>query len=164
MTKANITMANPLELQRQIELRNKYVRPLKVSLIFCIGGEVLLLLVFGIFLFPEGNLFYKILWALLFCGVGMGGALGSLINLLIVDRLDGQKAVWTTVALSFVLLGILCDLLCLKLDSIFNYFGGSAHSLVFVIVSMVLSTVAGYLIGWLCFTAPGRRLLGRAGL
>jgi hypothetical protein len=146
------------------EIRNKYARPLKVSLIFCIGGEFLLLLVFGILLFPEGNLFYKILWTLLFCGVGMGGALGSLITLLIVDRLEGQKAVWATVALSFVLLGILCDLLCLNLDSIFNYFGGSAHSLEFVIVSLVLSPVAGYLIGWLCFTAPGKHLLEHSGL
>jgi hypothetical protein len=164
MTKAKITMANPPELEMQIEIRNKYVRPLRVSLIFCIGGEFILLLVFGILLFPEGNLFFKFLWTLLFCGVGMGGALGSLINLLIVDRLEGQKAVWATVALSFVLLGILCDLLCLKLDSIYNYFGGSAHSFEFVIVSLVLSPVAGYLIGWLCFTAPGKRLLGRAGL
>jgi hypothetical protein len=145
-------------------IRNKYVRPLKVSLIFCIGGEFLLLLLFGILLFPAGNLFYKILWTLLFCGVGMGGALGSLINLLIVDRLDGQKAVWATVALSFVLLGIFCDLLCLNLDSIFNYFGGPAHSFEFVVVSLILSPLAGYLIGWLCFTAPGKQFLERVGL
>jgi hypothetical protein len=146
------------------EIRNKYARPLKVSLIFCIGGELLLLLVFGILLFPEGNLVYKILWTLLFCGVGMGGALGSLINLLIVDRLDGQKAVWATMALSFVLLGIVCDLLCLNLDSIFNYFGGPAHSFEFVVVSLILSPLGGYLVGWLCFTDTGKRLLERAGL
>lgn len=115
-------------------------------------------------MYPEGNIFYKIVWTLLFCGVGMGGALGSLINLLIVDRLVGQKAVWATVALSFVLLGVMCDGLCLNLDRIFNYFGGSAHSLEFVIVSMILSPVAGFLIGWLCFTAPGKQFLERAGL
>jgi len=55
-------MANPPELQRQIEIRTKYVRPLKVSLIFCIGGEFFLLIVFGLLLYPEGNIFYKILW------------------------------------------------------------------------------------------------------
>ena len=54
------------------EARKLYVRPLIVSLFFAVVGELLLLVIYGIILFPEGNILYKVLWTLVFCGIGMG--------------------------------------------------------------------------------------------
>lgn len=74
-------------------------------------GELFLLVLFGIIFFPDGSIFHKILWTLLFCGIGMGATLGGLINILIIDRFDGIKAIGYTAALSFIILGVACNLL-----------------------------------------------------
>ena len=46
------------------DARKMYIRPLIISLFFAIVGELLLLVIYGIILFPEGNLFYKVFWTL----------------------------------------------------------------------------------------------------
>ena len=55
--------------------RKKSNRTLIVSLCFSAIGEFLLFVVYGIILFPEGNLLYKFLWTVVFCGIGMGASL-----------------------------------------------------------------------------------------
>jgi len=58
-----------------------------------------------------------------FCGIGMDATLGDGLNLLVTDRYAGPKANFLTILLSFLIMGVTCDLLCLNLDLHFNYFG-----------------------------------------
>ena len=69
--------------------RSKYLRPLLVCLSLCLAGELFLFAVYGLVLFPEGNVLHKLAWAAL-CGVGMGLTTGGLVDLLIVDRALSQ--------------------------------------------------------------------------
>jgi hypothetical protein len=121
------------------------------SLGVSVFGEFLLLIIYGIILFPGGNLLNKTLWTLLFCGVGMGATLGTFINLLVVGRYSGKSAIIPTTLLSVLLAGIICNQLCLALDRNFDYFGGGEDPLLFTLGSIIGSTTGGLIIGWLMY-------------
>jgi hypothetical protein len=146
------------------EAHKLYVRPLIISLFFAVAGELLLLVIYGIILFPEGNLLYKVLWTLGFCGIGMGATLGAGINLFVMGRSAGPNAILLTILLSFLIMGVACDLLCLNLDLHFNYFGAQASPLLFSAGGVLGSILAGAGIGGLLFTEMGRSLLERIGI
>lgn len=146
------------------DARNTYIRPLKVSLGFSVIGEFLFLIIYGIILFPNGNLIFKVLWALIFCGIGMGATLGAGINLYIVGRHTGHKAIWLTSLLSFLILGVACDLLCLNLDLRFNYFGAQTSSLLFAAGGIFGSLIAGVGIGGLLFSKTGQSIMEQIGI
>lgn len=143
--------------------RQRYLRPLTVSIASTMTAEFFLLVVFGIILFPEGPLLNKVLWTLGFCGFGMGATLGTFIDLTIVGRWQGWKAIGATMLLSTAIVGIACDMLCLTLDRQFGYFGGAEDSALFVSVGVFLAAAGGVLLGWSLFTDRGRRLLDRLG-
>lgn len=136
-------------------LRRRYLRPLRLAILFSVLGESTIFVVWGLLLYPEGNVPKKFLWTIVFCGLGMGGALGSLVALLVVDRLSGWRAVAATVSLSTPVLGVGCNLLCLELDQHFLYFGGAENSPLFIWDGVVMSAVGGAALGWLCFTEAG---------
>ena len=146
------------------DARKMLLRPLIISLFFAVAGELLLLVIYGIILFPEGNLFYKVLWTIGFCGIGMGATLGAGINLFVMGRYAGPKAILLTILLSFLIMGVACDLLCLNLDLHFNYFGAQASPLLFSAGGVLGSILAGAGIGGLLFTETGRSILERIGL
>jgi hypothetical protein len=146
------------------DARKMYIRPLIISLFFAIVGELSLLVIYGIILFPEGNLMYKVLWTLGFCGIGMGATLGAGINLFVMGRYAGPKAILLTILLSFLIMGVACDLLCLNLDLHFNYFGAQASPLLFSSGGVLGSLIAGAGIGGLLFSETGRSILERIGL
>ena len=56
------------------------MRVVIISLLFSVAKEVLLLVIYGILLFPEGNMVYKVLWRRGFCGIGMGATFSTGIN------------------------------------------------------------------------------------
>ena len=141
--------------------RKQFLRPLQVSIALSMSGEFIIFLIFGLILFPAGNWVNKFLWTVVFCGIGMGATLGAFINLFVVQRWQGVKAIIATTLLSIGLLGIACDLLCLSLDRQFQYFGGTIHSDVFLINGMVMATIGGLFGGWLLFTEKGQQLLSR---
>ncbi|MHC4587517.1 MAG: hypothetical protein ACYS3N_23570 [Planctomycetota bacterium] len=127
-------------------------------------GELLLLILFGIILFPDGSMLHKALWTLVFCGIGMGATLGAFINILVVDRFHGMKAIFTTTALSLIILGIACNLLCLNLDKHFHYFGGSSNPYLFSFGSVFGSVIGGLIAGTILFTEKGNKYLERLGI
>lgn len=146
------------------DARKMFSRPVIISLFFAVAGELLLLVIYGIILFPEGNLFYKVLWTLGFCGIGMGATLGAGINLFVMGRYAGPKAILLTILLSFLIMGAACDLLCLNLDLHFNYFGAQASPLLFSSGGVLGSLIAGAGIGGVLFSETGRSILERIGL
>lgn len=138
-----------------------YLRPLKLSILFSVFGELLIFLIWGVFLYPEGDLLHKFIWTVVFCGFGMGSAIGALIVLLIVGKMRGFLAILFSMLLSMILLGILCNFLCHSLDMHFGYFGGEDTPALFLFSGFVSSALGGGLVGWLCFTDRGNEVLDK---
>lgn len=138
--------------------RSTLLRPIKLSILFSVAGEFVILVVWGMILFPDGSWLHKLLWTLLFCGVGMGSAVGAVVSILIVGRLRGVAAIAATMAASIALLGVACNLLCLALDERFHYFGGDSHGQMFIWNGIAMAALGGLLVGWLCFTERGTKV------
>lgn len=157
-----LVQSTPIETSE--EIRDRYLRPLKVATAFTVFAELCLLLYYGVYLSDEGSLLGKILWTLVFCGLGMGLSLGGLIDLFVVDRMRPTAAIWATTLFSVVTLGIGCNALCMVLDRHFRYFGGAENPYLHFLPSFAGSIVAGWLLGWLLFAPRGRALLDRVGV
>ena len=148
-------------LNEQIRVFN---RPVKLGIIFSVEAELIIFVFWGLILYPDGNIVYKFLWAVVFCGVGMGATVGALIQLFVVGRLTNSKAILACALLSVGVLGIGCNLLCLNLDSHFHYFGGVDSPYFFVAGGVILAAVSGSVAGWLIFSTQGRRILDNVGI
>lgn len=147
------------------ETARRYRRPLILGIGASVLAEFTIFLVWGVILYPEGDLVAKLLWTVLFCGVGMGSAVGALLVLLVVDRLEGVAAIAASSALSLLVLGVACNLLCFRLDAhYFHYFGAVDSPALFIGNGLVMSGLGGAAAGWLMFTERGRRQLRRVGL
>lgn len=138
--------------------RARYLRPIKAAIALSMVSEGIILVVWGFILYPEGSWLYKILWTLGFCGLGMGATTGALIDLLVVDRFDGVRAVVACAALATFTLGVGCNVLCLSLDRHFLYFGGGDDAALFIGNGLVMAALGGAAVGSLCFTRAGRAL------
>jgi hypothetical protein len=145
-------------------VRLRYLRPLYVAVALSVLGEASLFVTHGIILYPAGTLLYKLLWTFVFCGIGMGATIGAFLDLFVVGRLSGGKAILASTAFTAVAIGGVCNLLCLSLDRRFHYFGGDADPALFFTNGLVLATLGGAVIGWLLFTVRGNRLLERIGI
>lgn len=142
-----------------------YLRSLYVAIAFSVAGEAFILVVFGLILFPEGSLINKVLWTLLYCGVGMGATLGALSNMFVVNRIKTvANSIFATALLLAMVLGVACNLLCLNMDMHFHYFGGYTNLTLFYVNGLVMSIIGGMMMGWLLFTARGNRVLDKIGL
>jgi len=152
--------------QSQLESseRQRYLRPLIVSIALSTTAEFIVFVVFGLLLFPEGPWLKKLLWTVVFCGIGMGATTGTFISLFIVDRWQGWRAIVATSVLATIILGVVCDTLCLSLDRQFLYFGGAEDSVLFLGNGILMSAVGGLIVGNLLFTDRGQHLLDRLGL
>ncbi len=54
------------------------------------------------------------------------------------------------------MLGLLCNIPCLRLDQTLHYFGSTGAGLLFIANGLGMSLVGGALLGWLTFTEAGR--------
>ncbi|MBO6515093.1 MAG: hypothetical protein JJ975_00900 [Bacteroidia bacterium] len=136
-----------------------YLRPLKLGILLSVIGELIIFLIWGVYLYPQGDILYKFLWTVVFCGVGMGSAIGVSIVLIVVPKFSGYTAIILTTLISLILLGLLCNLLCFRLDISFDFFGGRKTPHLFLWNGVVMSVIGGLSIGWLCFTDVGNNIL-----
>ena len=153
------TSAHPMAAARK-----EYLRPLWLGILFAVSGELFIFVVFGLLLNGSENWATKLVWTVGFCGIGMGSTVGAFVDLLIVGRWSGARAVAATCALSTAILGIACNLLCWRLDLGLHYFGGAEHPAIFVGSGIAASVAGGLAFGWLLFTDSGRGWLDRHGL
>lgn len=145
-------------------IRRQYLRPLWLAIIFSMAGELIVFLFFGLMLSGPDNWLIKLVWAVGFCGIGMGSAVGASVDLLIVSRMDGLRAIAATCLLSTAILGVACNLLCWQLDHGLHYFGGAEHPALFLVSGIVAAVAGGTGIGMLLFTESGESWLDRRGL
>jgi len=139
--------------------RAVYLRPFLLFWLNSLFAEVIFLAV-GVFIMTgTRDLVYKVLWTLVFCPLGMGGAMGGLINCFIVDHYYGKKAAHSTGILALLVLSS-CNYLCYNLDRHFGWFGASEHPWWFHWRYPMIWAV-GYFNGLLLFTDKGQERLAR---
>jgi len=151
-------------MNTQLNARKRYLRPITLSIIGSSFFEFIIFLIFGLWLFPGGDLVNKFLWSVVFCGIGMGSTVGWLINLIVVDRLRGATAIGVTVIISVIILGLICNLLCISLDQHFNYFGSHEMPTLFLVNGVFMSALGGAMVGWLLFSETGAMYIEKFGL
>lgn len=142
----------------------RFRRPIVVCTVGTLLSELGLLLVFGLWLFPEGSVLGKALWTIAFCGIGMGLAVGTAIGWLVVGRYDGLRAILATTGLSVGILGVGCNALCFSIDRQLNHFGAVDRPVLWLASGLVLSIVGGLLVGAILFSSRGQKLLNRLNL
>lgn len=108
------------------------------------------------------DLVYKVFWALVFCPLGMGGAMSGLVNCFIVDHYYGEKVAHFTSVLALLVLSA-CNYLCYNLDRHLRWFAVSEHLMWFHWRYPMIWAV-GYGNGLLLFTKKGQERLARIGL
>lgn len=145
-------------------LRKRYLQPIYVCIGLAVIGEILIFTIFGLILHPAGNIVHKFLWTIVFCGIGMGSALGAFIIMFVIDRFIGIKAIIITTLLSFMLLGLGCDFLCFYLDLHFHFFGANVNPTAFLVNGITASILGGLIAGFLLFTNKGQRWLSYIGI
>ncbi|KAL2813776.1 hypothetical protein BDW59DRAFT_167412 [Aspergillus cavernicola] len=142
--------------------RKIYIRPFLLFWLASLFAEIAFLAVGILIMTGSRDLFYKVMWTLVFCPLGMGGAMGSLINVFIVDHYYGKKAAHFTGILALLVLST-CNYLCYNLDKHFGWFGASEHPMWFHWRYPMIWAV-GYWNGLMLFTDKGQERLARMGL
>lgn len=142
----------------------EFRRPILLAILASMLGELVIFVVYGVILYPDGSLLHKFFWTVIFCGVGMGSTAGALVCLLVLGRWDGWRAIVATVVITTLVLGVGCDYLCFSLDRHFHYFGAHENPAAFWTFGLAASAFGGLAIGWLIFSDRGRRILEGAGL
>lgn len=142
--------------------RALYIRPFVLFWVTSMLAEILFLTVAVIFFSGWRDIGYKMLWTLIICPLGMGGAMGGLTVFFLVDHYYGRKAVWFTTVLTLLVLGG-CNHLCFALDHYFHYFGASSHPLWFHLRYPFIA-MSGWSSGEMLFTDEGQKKLVRFGL
>ena len=155
------TAAPSLQLEKAI--RRQYLRPLWLAILVSMAGEGLIFLIFGLLLNGAANWPAKLVWTVGFCGVGMGSGVGAFVDLFVVGRLSGARAILATCGISTALLGVACNLLCWRLDLGLHFFGGAEHPLVFLGSGILGAVSVGLGLGLLLFTKPGQHWLEQRG-
>lgn len=142
--------------------RTIYLRPFLLFYLNSLVAELIFLAVGTLIMSGTRDLFYKTMWTLVFCPLGMGGAMGGVINHLLVDHYYGKKAAHFTGLLSLLILGN-CNYLCYNLDRSFGWFGAVEHPVWFHWRYPMIWAV-GYGNGLLMFTDWGQERLAAWGL
>ncbi|PYH94016.1 hypothetical protein BO71DRAFT_477103 [Aspergillus ellipticus CBS 707.79] len=144
------------------KLRTIYLRPFLLFWLNSLFAEIIFLAVSVFIMTGTRDLLYKVMWTLVFCPLGMGGAMGGLINCFIVDHYYGKKAAHFTGILSLLVLSA-CNYLCYNLDRRFGWFGANDHPMWFHWRYSMIWGV-GYANGLFMFTDKGQERLARRGL
>jgi hypothetical protein len=139
-----------------------YLRPFILFYVNSLFAEIIFLSVSVFIMSGTDDLFYKTIWTLIFCPLGMGGAMGGIVNYFIVDHYYGKKAAHFTALLSLLILGN-CNYLCYRLDHHFGWFGATDHPMWFHWRYPSIWLV-GYVNGRMMFTDEGQKSLSRWGL
>ncbi|CAF0718869.1 unnamed protein product [Adineta steineri] len=142
--------------------RQYYLRPMKLFIGSSIGAELLFLFISICFFSGFKDIFYKILWTLFFCGIGMGSTMGTFVNIFITDRYFNSKAIFGTLILGLIVFGT-CNVLCFRLDHHFDYYGAIKYPVFFLSKGFVAGLLGSLINGYLLFNANGQKLLIKMG-
>jgi hypothetical protein len=101
-----IAITSEDEKARASKRRMIYLRPFILFYVNSLFAEIVFLSV-GVFIMSgTEDLLYKMIWTLVFCPLGMGGAMGGIVNYFIVDYYYGKKAAHFTALLCLLIWAI----------------------------------------------------------
>ncbi|BAE65461.1 unnamed protein product [Aspergillus oryzae RIB40] len=112
-----IVTAEAEEKEEARKRRLIYIRPFILFWFNSLLAEIFFLLVATLFFSGLREMIYKVLWTLIICPLGMGGAMGGITNYFLVDYYYGKRAVWFTALLTLLVLGS-CNYLCFNSSSL----------------------------------------------
>jgi hypothetical protein len=141
--------------------RADYVRPITVGITFTAFGELLIFLLWGLLLFPEGNVLAKLAWTAT-CGIAMGAVNGAVINVFVTGRLTGPQAIIACALIYFAVL-VYCTVLCYRVDLRMGLFGARPDPGLFLAGGFVPAFISSLPYAWLLYSERGRTLLDRVG-
>ena len=143
-------------------IRAVYVRPIALGIALTAFGELLILVIWGVILFPGGDVLKKLAWTGT-CGVAMGATIGALVNLFVTGRLEGRQAMTWTALIYFGVLSY-CNVLCYSIDLTMGFFGAQTHPGLFLAGGFVPALVTSIPYAWLLFSQRGPELLAKVRL
>ena len=88
--------------------RTRIVQILGTAVAMTMLAELIYFIVWGIALFPSGNLIAKLAWTTA-CGVGMGAVIGVGVLVLSEGRVSSRKGFWLAALIMFVV-GTACTI------------------------------------------------------
>ena len=94
----------------------------------------------------------------------MGVILGALVDLLVVKKFEGIKAIVASTAIAEIVLGGFCNTVCLTLDRQLRMWGGNSNPLLFLTGGYILTIIFGSFYSYLLFSNRGQLSLTRLGL
>jgi hypothetical protein len=142
--------------------RQYYLRPMKLFILTSMATEFLFLMISICFFSGFKDIFYKIMWTLFFCGIGMGSTMGTFINIFITDQYFNYKAILGTTLLGLIVFGT-CNILCFRLDHHFDYYGAINYPIFFLSKGFFAGILGSLINGYLLFSANGQKLLIKMG-
>ena len=143
--------------------RQYYLRPMKLFILSSMGAEFMFLLISIFFFSGFKDIFYKIMWTLFFCGIGMGSTMGTLVNMFITDQYFNSKAIFGTTLLGLLVFGT-CNILCFRLDHHFDYYGSFNYPVFFLSKGFAAGILGSLFNAYLLFSPNGQKLLIKMGL
>ena len=144
------------------EDRRTYIRPIFLGIFLTFSGEFLIFWLWGVYLFPQGDLATKILWTAT-CGVGIGATAGALTTLFVAGRMSGRRAMLSSFAVMFLISGY-CVFLCFYIAGHGNWFGANSSPWLFIGGGLALAAPGSWLYGWLLYAPRGQKYLRLIGL
>ena len=132
-------------------LRLRILMIIGFATIMTVFAEFLYFTIWGLWLFPDGDLISKAVWTFT-CGIAMGFTIGASTLLLVEGNLIHHKAIISAAAI-MSLVGIGCAILCSQIDQHFNYFGGREHSGLFLLSGIIPAIIGGVLYGWALYSS-----------
>ncbi|KAI8067041.1 hypothetical protein BC940DRAFT_239470 [Gongronella butleri] len=123
-TNTDFTIIVPADVSKEEALKRRrlYLRPFFLYTINSYLAEALFLVVSIIFFSGWRDIFYKFVWTMILCPIGMGSTMGCLTNFFLTDKFYGREGVIFSVILHFLVMGT-CNWLCFNLDHHYEYFG-----------------------------------------
>ncbi|KAF7725048.1 hypothetical protein EC973_000455 [Apophysomyces ossiformis] len=122
------TIIVPAEVSKEeaVKRRQIYLRPFILYTVNSYLAESLFLVVSIIFFSGWRDIFTRLIWTMIICPIGMGGAMGGLTVFFLTDKYYGREAIIFSTILHFLVIGT-CNFLCFNLDHHYQYFGSVAH-------------------------------------
>ena len=147
------------------EMAPTWTLPVRTTLVVAIAmtslAEAIYFVIWGVVLFPAGDLLGKLVWTVT-CGIAMGAVIAGIVILTAPAR---KAHAFETGVVSMISVGVACAVLCSRIDARFDYFGGPEETTLFVFAGALPAMVGGLLFGWMITSGavdPLRRFLGEA--
>ena len=142
-------------------------RPAQTIKVFIFLGWICetVFLFFGMIWFPELHppLIPRLIWTQIFCGIGMGAAVGALAYLAASPFKQGSRAALIITAIVAGVVYVGCGNVCYFVDRLpgMNYWGTTENPALFLIKGDLGGVLLGVIGSWLLNTKKGMSVLNK---